>query len=59
MNATTSSSLPASRATSWHVVVAASIGNALEWFDLVVYGFFAGLIAKLSFPPAMTRCHCC
>ena len=50
MNATTSSSLPASRATSWHVVVAASIGNALEWFDLVVYGFFAGLIAKLFFP---------
>ena len=31
-------------------VVAASIGNALEWFDLVVYGFFAVTISKLFFP---------
>jgi len=50
MNATTSASLAASRPNSWRVVVAASIGNALEWFDLVVYGFFAVLIAKLFFP---------
>jgi MFS transporter, MHS family, proline/betaine transporter len=50
MNATTSASLAASRPDSWRVVVAASIGNALEWFDLVVYGFFAVLIAKLFFP---------
>ncbi len=34
----------------WRAVVAASIGNALEWFDLVVYGFFAVTIAKLFFP---------
>jgi MHS family proline/betaine transporter-like MFS transporter len=32
------------------VVVAASIGNALEWFDFIVYGFFAAIIAKLFFP---------
>ena len=32
------------------MVVAASIGNALEWFDLVVYGFFAVVISKLFFP---------
>jgi MHS family proline/betaine transporter-like MFS transporter len=34
----------------WRTVVATSIGNALEWFDLVVYGFFAVIIAKLFFP---------
>jgi MHS family proline/betaine transporter-like MFS transporter len=32
------------------IIFAASIGNALEWFDLVVYGFFAVTIAKLFFP---------
>jgi MHS family proline/betaine transporter-like MFS transporter len=31
-------------------VIAASIGNALEWFDFVVYGFFAVTMAKLFFP---------
>ena len=31
-------------------VVAASIGNALEWFDFVVYGFFAVTMAKMFFP---------
>ena len=31
-------------------VAAASIGNALEWFDFVVYGFFAVTMAKLFFP---------
>lgn len=34
----------------WRAVVAASIGNALEWFDLVVYGFFAITISRLFFP---------
>jgi MHS family proline/betaine transporter-like MFS transporter len=36
----------------WHAVAAASIGNALEWFDFVIYGFFAATIAKLFFPAA-------
>jgi len=31
-------------------VVAASIGNGLEWFDVVVYGTFAVTIGKLFFP---------
>ncbi len=31
-------------------MTAASIGNALEWFDFVVYGFFAVTMAKLFFP---------
>lgn len=39
-----------SRSHVWRAVVATSIGNALEWFDLVVYGFFAVVIAKLFFP---------
>jgi MHS family proline/betaine transporter-like MFS transporter len=32
------------------VIVAASIGNALEWFDFAIYGFFAATIARLFFP---------
>lgn len=31
-------------------VVAASIGNALEWFDIIVYAFMAPVIQKLFFP---------
>src|SRR6266702_371530 len=50
MDATTAVSRAGSRQNSWRAVVAASIGNALEWFDLVVYGFFAVIIAKLFFP---------
>jgi len=34
------------------VILAASIGNALEWFDILVYGFFAATISKLFFPAA-------
>ncbi|MCD0503816.1 MFS transporter [Bordetella petrii] len=44
---------PAATRTSpaaWRIITAASIGNALEWFDLVVYGFFAVTIARLFFP---------
>src|SRR5260370_26908491 len=46
----TSAAVPISRPAAWTGVVAASIGNALEWFDLVVYGFFAVVISKLFFP---------
>jgi MFS transporter, MHS family, proline/betaine transporter len=34
----------------WRAVAAASIGNAFEWFDFIIYGFFAVLIARLFFP---------
>ncbi|MDO8878924.1 MAG: MFS transporter, partial [Pseudolabrys sp.] len=27
-----------------------SIGNALDWFEIVVYGYFAGIISTLFFP---------
>lgn len=38
------------RAGRVRVVAAASVGNALEWYDYVVYGFFAVTMAKLFFP---------
>ena len=31
-------------------VIAATIGNVLEWFDFLVYGFFAVTIAEVFFP---------
>jgi MHS family proline/betaine transporter-like MFS transporter len=34
----------------WHAIVAATIGNGLEWFDFTVYGFFTPIIARLFFP---------
>jgi MFS transporter, MHS family, proline/betaine transporter len=32
------------------VIIAASIGNTLEWFDFLIYGYFAVTISKLFFP---------
>jgi MFS transporter, MHS family, proline/betaine transporter len=45
---------PAARArpTLTRVIVAASIGNAMEWFDFLVYGYFAVTISKVFFPNA-------
>lgn len=40
-------------------VVAAAIGNGLEWFDLIVYGTFAVTISKLFFPPPIKPPRCC
>jgi MHS family proline/betaine transporter-like MFS transporter len=34
------------------VVVASVIGNGLEWFDFVSYGYFATIIAHVFFPAA-------
>ena len=31
-------------------VLAATVGNALEWYDFLIYGFLAMTIAKLFFP---------
>jgi MFS transporter, MHS family, proline/betaine transporter len=39
--------------TRWELfrlIGAASIGNALEWFDLLIYGYFAVTISKVFFP---------
>src|SRR5262249_29210631 len=32
------------------VIIAATIGNVLEWFDFLVYGYFALTIAEVFFP---------
>ena len=42
--------LEAQRSQARRAVVAASIGNGLEWFDVIVYGAFAVTIARLFFP---------
>ena len=34
------------RPTLARVIVAASLGNALEWFDFLVYGYFAVTISR-------------
>ena len=31
-------------------IISSSIGNALEWFDILIYGAFAVVIAKQFFP---------
>jgi len=33
------------------VVLGSILGNGLEWFDFVSYGYFASIIAKVFFPP--------
>jgi MHS family proline/betaine transporter-like MFS transporter len=40
------------RASGALQIAAATIGNALEWFDLLVYGYFATTIAGVFFPNA-------
>lgn len=34
---------------------ATCIGNALEWFDIAVYGFFASYIAQVFFPDVQSN----
>jgi MHS family proline/betaine transporter-like MFS transporter len=34
----------------WHMIAAASAGNALEFYDFIIYGFFAPDIAAAFFP---------
>src|SRR5256885_16705432 len=38
------------RPTLSRMIIAATIGNVLEWFDFLVYGFFAVTIAEVFFP---------
>ncbi|HEY1300625.1 MAG TPA: MFS transporter, partial [Stellaceae bacterium] len=42
--------VPPARVPLHRVVIAATIGNVLEWFDFLVYGFFAVTIAEVFFP---------
>ena len=41
---------PEQRRRATKAVVASSVGNALEWFDIIVYASFAVVISKLFFP---------
>src|ERR1700733_681664 len=42
---------PAPRSASGAIqIAAATIGNALEWFDILVYSYFATTIAGVFFP---------
>ncbi|MCX7338007.1 MAG: MFS transporter [Alphaproteobacteria bacterium] len=34
------------------VIISCMIGNALEWYDFVIYGYFSVIIGKLFFPSA-------
>jgi len=34
------------------LIIAASVGNALEFYEILVYGYFAVIIAKVFFPAA-------
>ncbi|CAI3788456.1 Proline/betaine transporter [Pseudomonas sp. MM227] len=51
---TASTTLHATPATTrrgpWKEIIAASFGNALEFYDLLIYGYFAVVIGKLFFP---------
>jgi len=50
MSVTATSANDLSKATRRRAIIAATIGNGLEWFDFTVYSFFAVIIAKLFFP---------
>src|ERR1700744_5299566 len=41
---------PLSKGMVRRIVFSSSVGNALEWFDFLVYGYFASIIAKQFFP---------
>ncbi|MGI8527403.1 MAG: MFS transporter [Pseudolabrys sp.] len=40
------------KTSTFRILAAASIGNALEWYDILVYGYFAVTISQLFFPTA-------
>jgi MHS family proline/betaine transporter-like MFS transporter len=42
--------IPGGKRLSRRAIVAATIGNTLEWYDFAVFGYFAATIGKLFFP---------
>ena len=46
---------PAKSISTRGLIVAVTIGNAFEFFDLTVYSFFAVLLGKLFFPLATSQ----
>jgi MFS family permease len=49
-DAALSTAMPAQQPVLRNVVLAATVGNVLEWFDFLVYGYFAVVIAEVFFP---------
>jgi len=41
------------------LVVASSLGNALEWFDISVYAYFAVYLSRAFFPTSARPLPCC
>ena len=41
---------PHQQTSMFRLILATSIGNALEFYDLIVYGYFATTLSKLFFP---------
>jgi len=50
MFAATASLKPAATMRGAHLIAACTIGNALEFYDFVIFSFFAATIGKLFFP---------
>jgi MFS transporter, MHS family, proline/betaine transporter len=50
--ATIKQDTPHSAGSAIKLIVAASLGNALEFYEILVYGYFAVVIAKVFFPAA-------
>lgn len=50
MSTATLTENPAERARARKAVVAASLGNALEWYDIVLFGFMASTITAVFYP---------
>src|SRR5215468_3477021 len=46
----TRAAAPPKQPSMRRLIVAATIGNVFEWFDFVVYGFFAVTLAQVFFP---------
>jgi len=51
MDDTTAGSLRGASAAT-RLIVAASVGNALEFYEILVYGYFAVIMSKVFFPAA-------
>jgi len=52
MSATAAAAATPRQASTFRILAAASIGNALEFYDILIYGYFAVTISKLFFPTA-------
>ena len=52
MSATAVAAKASHKASTFKVLAAAAIGNALEFYDILIYGYFAVTISKLFFPTA-------